>query len=92
MGFPCGSAGKEITCIAGHLGSIPSLGRCPGEGKGYPLEYSGLEKSTDYSPWGRKVLDTTERLSRPHPLHTTLSVKSFPGRLCGSKKNVWKVL
>ena len=36
------------------------------------------------------MLDTTERLSHPHPLHTTLSVKSFPGRLCGSKKNVGK--
>ena len=42
-GFPCGSAGKESACNAGHLGSIPGLGRCPGEGKGYPLQYSDLE-------------------------------------------------
>ena len=42
-GFPGGSAGKESTCNAGDLGSIPGLGRSPGEGNGYPLQYSGLE-------------------------------------------------
>ena len=46
-GFPCGSAGKESTCNAGDLGSIPGLERSPGEEKGYPLQYSGLENSTD---------------------------------------------
>ena len=45
MGFPCGSAGKESTCNAGDLGSIPGLGRSPGEGKVYPFQYSGLENS-----------------------------------------------
>ena len=43
--FPCGSAGKESTCNAGDLGSIPGLGRSPGEGNGYPLQYSDLENS-----------------------------------------------
>ena len=47
LGFTCGSAGKESTCNAGDLGSIPGLGRSPGEGKGYPLQYSGLENSMD---------------------------------------------
>ena len=47
LGFPCGSAGKESTCDVGDLGSIPGLGRFPGEGKGYPLQYSGLENSMD---------------------------------------------
>ena len=47
LGFPGGSAGKESTCKAGDLGSIPGLGRSPGEGKGYPLQYSGLENSMD---------------------------------------------
>ena len=42
---PCGSAGKESTCKVGDLGSIPGVGRAPGEGKGYPLQYSGLENS-----------------------------------------------
>ena len=42
LGFPCGSAGKESACNAGDLGSIPGLERSPLEGKGYPLQYSGL--------------------------------------------------
>ena len=41
------SAGKESACNLGDLGSIPRLGRSPGEGKGYPLQYSGLENSKD---------------------------------------------
>ena len=45
LGFPCGSAGKESAGNVGVLGSIPGLGRSPGEGKGYPLQYSGLENS-----------------------------------------------
>ena len=45
LGFPCGSAGKESTCNVGNLGSIPGLGKSPGEGKGYPLQYCGLENS-----------------------------------------------
>ena len=47
LGFPDGSAGEEFTCNAGDLSSIPGLGRSPGEGKGYPLHYSGLENSMD---------------------------------------------
>ena len=47
-GFHCGLAGKESTCNAGDLGSIPGLGRSPREGNGYPLQYSGLENSMDY--------------------------------------------
>ena len=45
LSFPCGSADKESTCNAGDLGSVPELERSPGEGKGYPLQYSGLENS-----------------------------------------------
>ena len=47
-GFPCGSAGTESACDVGVLGPIPRLGRAPGEGKGYPLQYSCLENSMDY--------------------------------------------
>ena len=47
LGFPCGSAGKESACNAGNLGLIPELGTSPGEGRGYPLQYSGLENSID---------------------------------------------
>ena len=52
-----GSTGKESTCNEGDLGLISGLGRSPGEGKVYPLQYSGLENSMDY-PWGRKESDT----------------------------------
>ena len=64
MGFPGGSAGKESACNEADLGSIPGLGRSPGEGKGLPTpvfwpgEFHGL-----YSPWGLKESDTTEQLS-----------------------------
>ena len=58
LGFPSSSAGKESACNVGDLGLIPGLGRSPGEGKGYPLQYSGLENSMDC-----KELDTTEQLS-----------------------------
>ena len=44
MDFPDGSAVKESTCNVGELGEIPGLGRYPGEGHSYPLQYSGLEK------------------------------------------------
>ena len=47
LGFPYGSAGKEFTSNAGDLGLIPELGRSPGEGKGYPFQYSDLENSMD---------------------------------------------
>ena len=47
LGFPCGSAGKESACNVRDLGSIPGLGRSSGEGKGYPLQCSGLENSMD---------------------------------------------
>ena len=63
VGFPGGSAGKEVTGNVGDLGSIPELGRSAGEGKGHPLQYSGLENFMDYSPWGPKESDTTEKTS-----------------------------
>ena len=68
-GFPAGSDGKESTCNGGDLGSIPGLGRSPGEGNGNPLQYSCLENPhgqrglTGYKPWDCKEWDTTERLS-----------------------------
>ena len=66
--------GKESACNAGDLGSIPGLERSPGEGKGYPLQYSGLENSVD-CPWGHKELDATERLS----LSLSTTLKGHPG-------------
>ena len=64
LGFPGGSAGKKSACNAGDLGSIPGLGRSPVKGKGYPLQYSGLENSTDSTVHGvSKEPDTTQQLS-----------------------------
>ena len=69
LGFPGGSAGKESDCNAGNPASIPGLGRSPGEGIHYPLQYSCLENPpgprslVGYSPWGRKESDRTEWLS-----------------------------
>ena len=64
LGFPRGSAGKESTCHAGDLGQIPGLGGSPGEGKGYPLLYSGLENSMDCTVHG--VTKSWTRLSHFH--------------------------
>ena len=48
IGFPGGTDGKEFACNPGDPGSVPELGRSPGEGKGYLLQYSGLENSMDF--------------------------------------------
>ena len=69
MCFPGGSDGKQSTCNAGDLGSVPGLGRYHGEGNGYPLQYSCLENSMDRRAWQAKPahgvteLDTTEQIS-----------------------------
>ena len=59
LAFSCGLAGKESACNGRDLGLIPGLRRPAGEGKGYPLQFSGLENSMDYG----KELDMTEPLS-----------------------------
>ena len=63
MAFPRGSAGKESACNVGDLGLIPGMGSSPGEGKSYPLQYSGLENSMNCIVHGVAELDTTEQLS-----------------------------
>jgi len=60
LGFPCGSAAKESTWTAGDLGLIPGLARSPGEGKGYPLQFSGLENIV------HGVAKSQTRLSNSH--------------------------
>ena len=63
MDFPGGSDSKESVYNAGDLGSIPGLGRFPGEGNGNPLQYSCLENPMDggaWRPWGPKESDMTE--------------------------------
>ena len=69
MGFPGGSDDEESACNVEDLGSIPRLGRSPGEGHGNLLQQSclgnphGQRRLTGYSPWGHKESDTTEWLS-----------------------------
>ena len=68
LGFPCGSAGKESTCNAGDLGSIPGLRRSPGKENGNPLQYSCLGKPMDRGAYRlnsmtSQELDMTEQLS-----------------------------
>ena len=58
LGFPGSSADKESTCSAGDTGLIPGLGRSPGEGNGYPLQYSGLENFMDCIVHGVAVSQT----------------------------------
>ena len=55
--FPNGSDGKESACIAGDWHSIPGLGRSPGEGNGYPLQYSYLGRGS----WQAAVLEVAKR-------------------------------
>ena len=69
---PCDSDGKESACNTREPGLIPRQRRSPGEGNGYPLQYSCLENSKDrrswagYSPWDRKESDTTEQITKTH--------------------------
>ena len=82
LGLPFGLAGKESACNAGDLGSIPGLGRFPGEGKGYPLQYSGLEYSMDCIVIES---DTTEWLSLSYSKYWYLKFCSSSivlGQLC----------
>ena len=72
LGLPWWLSGKEYTCNAGDLGSIPGVKRSPGGGHGNSLQYSCLENPhrqrslADYSPWGRKEVDTAEWLNTTH--------------------------
>ena len=81
--FPCGSSGKESACNAGDLGSTPGLGRSPGEGKGYPLQYSGLENPMDCI--GQGIAKSQTWLSDFH-FHWP-QMKKIGGQEVGTEKN-----
>ena len=73
LGFPDSSVGKESSCNGGDRGAIPGSGRSPGEGIGYPLQYSGLENSMDCIVYG--VTKSRTWLNEFHfhrPLHSVL--------------------
>ena len=60
LGFPSGSVGKKSACNAGDLGLIPGFGRCPGEGNGNPLQYSGLRIPWTQEPGVLQSMGVTE--------------------------------
>ena len=79
LGCPCGSAGKEPTCNAGDLSSIPGLGRSPGEGNGYPLQYFALEVPWTDEPGGLQSMGS-QRVRRDWAthIHTHTQVQGNP--------------
>ena len=76
MGFPGGSEVKASACNAGDLGSIPGLGRSPGEGNGNPLQYSCLENPMDGGAWWAIVHGVAKSRTR-------LSDFTFTFTMCG---------
>ena len=71
MGFPDRSVGKESACNAGDPGSVPGLGRSPGEGNGNPLQYSCLENPMDRGAWQaivHRVARVRQELATKPPL------------------------
>ena len=78
MGFPSGSHCKESVCNAGDPGLIPGLGRFPGEGNGYPLQYSYLENSMDRGAWRATVHGVAKSWTRLSNSHTHMKVILSP--------------
>ena len=64
LGLPGGSVGKESACNAGDLGLIPGLGRSPGEGNNYPIQYFCLENSVDRGAWQAAVFGIAKSQTR----------------------------
>ena len=79
--FPDGSAGKESTCNVGDLGSIPGFGSFPGEGNGYPLQYSGLQNFMNCIAHG--VAKSQTRLSNFHFHFSGIGMKIDLVQSCG---------
>ena len=83
-GFPCSSVGKESACSAGDWGSIPGLGRSPGEGNGKPLQYPGLENLMDRGAWWAAVHEVAKSQTQLSDLarstHFPFSKGFFLGR------------
>ena len=74
---PAGSNSKESACSAGDLGSIPGLGRSPGEGNDNPLKYSCLENSMDRGAWWATVHGVTKSQTRMRSSFTFCTISIF---------------
>ena len=80
MGFPGGSDGKESTCNAGDLSSIPGSGKSPGGGNGNPLQYSYLDNPMDRGAWWATVHGVTKSRTRLSNLHLSFGMdEASPG-------------
>ena len=79
IGFPGGSDGKESACSAGDWGLIPELGRSPGDGNGYPLQYSCLENSMDRGDWQATVHELKESDMTERPTFHFYAFLRAPG-------------
>ena len=88
LGLPLCSSGKEFSCNEGDLGSIPGLGRSPGERKGYPFQYSGLENSMDCL--GHGVAKSRTQLSVFHFYFMQLLSQHMFQRPC--QNTLWEFL
>ena len=86
LGFHFDSAGKESACNAGDLGSIPGLGRSPGGGKGYPLQYSDLENPMDCT-----VLRVTKNWTRLSDFHFQVPFRMTPHGVVWYLQSAWPV-
>ena len=75
-----GSDSKESACNAGDLGLLPGLGRSPGEGKGYPLQYSGLENSMDRAAWQATIHGVVKTQIQLSDFHTKEECLQLPER------------
>ena len=75
-GLPQWLSGKELTCKAGDVGSVPGLGRCPGKRNGNPLQYSYLGNPMDRRAWWAIVHGVTKELDTTHLLNN----KNIPDR------------
>ena len=84
MGFPYNSIGKESTCNAGDPGSIPGLGRSPGEGNSNPIQYSGLENPIDRGAW-QATVHGVARVG-----HDLATKPQWPGRNCKGGRQEWR--
>ena len=96
LGFPVGSDGKESAGNVGDLDSIPGLGRSPGEGNSYPLQYSGESHGqrslAGYSPWGHKESDTTFTIHHTQLMTFSFTHRATSGQLKGFHPLQFKVM
>ena len=89
VGFPGGSEDKASACNAGDPGSIPGLGRSPGEGNGNPIQYSCLENPMDRGPWRATVRGVAKSQTRLSDFtHSTHTIFAKEARIYNGKKTI----